>query len=142
MNVGKIGLVFQRDFRATVTTKGFIFGLLIMPALFALGAFAVPRMMRSSSPPVRGTVASVCRTGNAAAAFQPAVAPSAIRARRIANARRTVAQAAPGAQGLVGSDAALQQAIGQVPELTVKIEPADAGADAQRKWLLDRGDTN
>jgi ABC-2 type transport system permease protein len=142
MNVRKIGLVFQRDFLATVTTKGFIFGLLVMPALFALGAFAVPRMMRSSSPPVRGTVAIVDPTGTVAAAFQSAVAPSAIRARRLANARRTVAQAAPGAEGVVGSDAALQQAIGQVPELTVKIEPADAGADAQRKWLLDRGDTN
>ena len=95
MNVQKIGLVFQRDFLATVTTKGFIFGLLIFPALFALVAFGAPRIMRASSPPVKGTVAIVDPTGDVAAAFQAAVAPSAIRARRIANARRTVAQAAP-----------------------------------------------
>lgn len=142
MNVQKIGLVFQRDFLATVTTKGFIFGLLIFPALFALVAFAAPRVMRASSPPVKGTVAIVDPTGDVAAAFQAAVAPSAIRARRIANARRTVAQAAPGAEGLVGSNAALEQAIGQVPDLTVNVEPADADADAQKKWLLDGGETN
>ena len=138
MNVQKIGLVFQRDFVATVSTKGFIVGLLIFPAVMALAAVAAPRILRASSPPVKGTIAIADPGGDVAAAFEAAVAPSAIRARRIANARRSVAQAAPGAEG-VTSDATLERTIGTVPELTVKVQPASVDADAQKQWLLDGG---
>jgi ABC-type Na+ efflux pump permease subunit len=139
MNVRKIGLVFQRDFLATVTTKGFVFGLLIMPVIIGLAALLAPRLMNAGSPAVKGTVAIVDRTGDVTPAFQAAVAPAAIRARRIETARRAVSRAAPGAEALT-SDAALERGIGQVPELTVTVRPADSDVDIEKKWLLERGD--
>jgi ABC-2 type transport system permease protein len=139
MNLQKIGLVFQRDLIATVGTKGFIFGLLIMPALFALVAVMAPRIMNASSPTVKGTVAIVDPTGQVAEAFRAAVAPSAIRERRMATARRNVSQAAPGAEA-VASDEVLRRAIGQIPELTVNVQPQDADVETQKKWLLDGGE--
>lgn len=141
MNVQKIGLVFRRDFVATVATKGFIFGLLIMPALFALIAVAAPRVMNASSPPVKGSVAIVDPTGEVAEPFRAAVAPSAIRERRLANARRAVSQAAPGAEAMATDDT-LQRAIGQIPELAVTVQPPDADVEAQKQWLLDGGENS
>lgn len=133
--LAKIGLVAKRDFLATVGTKGFIFGLLIMPALFALIAVLAPRLMNAASaPPARGAVAIVDVTGAVAAEFRAAVSPDGIEARRSANARRTIAQAVPGAES-VASDEAIRRAVGSVPQLEVIERPASADVEAEKAWL-------
>ena len=58
MNVRKLGLVAKRDFVATVATKGFVFGLLIVPAVFAVVAVVGPRVMNARSPQVVGAGAN------------------------------------------------------------------------------------
>ena len=55
----KILLVAQREFVATAGTKGFIIGLLIFPALIAVGVFLAPRLMNARSPQVRGDIAVI-----------------------------------------------------------------------------------
>ena len=65
MSPKKIALVAGREFMAAVTNKGFMIGLLIMPAMFAVLFALMPRLMttqrrpssaatwRSSIPPAR-----------------------------------------------------------------------------------------
>lgn len=133
-SIGKIGLVARRDFIAAVATKGFIFGLLIMPAMFALIAVMAPRIMNGRSPQVRGDVAVIDPTGRVAGELREALAPAAI-ARRSAEDTRQATDALP-AQAKAASDAAIQQALGQVPELRLLDRGAGATVDQEKGWLL------
>ena len=135
-DIRKIGLVARRDFVATVTTKGFVVGLLVFPAMIALGALVGPRLMSSSrSPQVAGEVAIIDATGLVAAELRETVSPAAIEERRAAVARRAIAQAAPGTENTGPSLQAIQQAVGQVPVLTLRELPADSDLQREKGWL-------
>ncbi len=55
--------VALREFRATVLTKGFIFGVLIMPFIM-MGAIPAAMLLVSKAPPaVNGSIAIVDRSG-------------------------------------------------------------------------------
>ena len=47
----KIALVASREFMAAVANKGFVIGLLIMPAMFAVLVAVMPRLMSTQSAP-------------------------------------------------------------------------------------------
>lgn len=137
MNVRKIGLVAKRDFVATVATKGFVFGLLIIPALFAVVAVVGPRIVNARSPQVVGEVAVIDPTGRVAAELRETLAPAAIEARRTAEARRAVRQVAPEVEDAAATDAAIRRAVGQVPNLTLQDRPAGADVQREKEWLTD-----
>jgi len=59
----KIMYVALREFLATVMTKGFIFGVLLTPALMAVMIFLVPRLISQGPPKIEGQVAIVDPTG-------------------------------------------------------------------------------
>ena len=65
-SVRRIGLVAGREFLAAVMNKGFVVGLLLMPAIIALLVVVFPRMMNRNVPPVRGEVAVIDPTGQVA----------------------------------------------------------------------------
>ena len=135
-DIRKIGLVAKRDFVATVTTKGFVLGLLIFPALIALGALVGPRFISTAqSPQVAGEVAIIDSTGVVGVELRETLSPSAIEARRAANARREIAQAAPGTENTGASLQAIRQAVGQVPMLTLRELPADSDLQREKAWL-------
>jgi ABC-type Na+ efflux pump permease subunit len=130
-DIRKIGLVAKRDFVATVATKGFVFGLLIFPAVIALAALVGPRILAARSPQVVGEVAIIDSTGLVTGELRSALLPSVIEARRTENARRAFAQAAPGIESTGASEQAIRQAVGQVPMLTLlELPPA---SDLQRE---------
>ena len=135
----KIGLIAQREFLATVANKGFVIGLLIMPALIAVAAFIGPRLINASSPQVRGAVAVVDRTGRVTGELRDVLAPSAIEARRVENARRALAQSAPGA-GRAVTDQNIQRLGGSIPELSLVERPATADVVREKDWLIPEGD--
>ena len=55
--------VASREYTSTVTTKGFLFGILLMPLLM-VGAFTLmPLLLNKSAPKVSGTVAVIDRSG-------------------------------------------------------------------------------
>lgn len=61
----KVFHVALREFKATVLTKGFLIGVLIVPLLM-LGAIPAAVLLTSSKPPpVRGTVSIIDRSGEA-----------------------------------------------------------------------------
>ena len=53
----RIGLVAGREFLAAVMNKGFVIGLLMMPAIIAILAVVFPRLVNRNVPAVRGEVA-------------------------------------------------------------------------------------
>ena len=135
-DIRKIGLVAQRDFLATVTTKGFVLGLFIFPALIALGAIVGPRLISTArSPRVAGEVAIIDSTRLVGVELRETLSPSAIEARRAANARREIAQVAPGTENTGPSLQAIRQAVGQVPMLTLRELPADGDLQREKGWL-------
>ena len=69
--------VAGREFAATVMTKGFVFGVLITPALIAVVIYFMPRMMNRTPPRIEGRVAIVDATGQVAERFRPHVTPAA-----------------------------------------------------------------
>ena len=71
-SVRRIGLVAGREFLAAVMNKGFIVGLLLMPAIIALLVVVFPRMLNRNVPPVQGEVAVIDPTGQGAG-FPPAL---------------------------------------------------------------------
>ncbi len=67
----KVALVAGREFMAAVTNKGFLIGLLIMPAMFAVIFALMPRADDQPTPTlVRGDVAIVDPTGRVAPALR------------------------------------------------------------------------
>ena len=58
----RIWMVTVREFTATVSRKGFLVGILLMPVLIVLFAVLGPRILNSRSPDIVGQVAVVDST--------------------------------------------------------------------------------
>ena len=80
--------VALRDFIATVVTKGFIFGLLVMPAI--LGAFVIvgPRLFNDDAYRIAGEYAVIDPTGMVLPELRAALDPEAVTRRRLEEFRR------------------------------------------------------
>jgi ABC-2 type transport system permease protein len=132
--VTKIFHIARREFLATVMTRGFLIGLLVMPAVLAI-AFAVgPRLMTQQTHAIEGAVAVVDPTGAVAGRLREALDPQAVAARRAADAAQNV----PAAVRDAGLEKATVQQVrdraqGEAPRFHV-VDLADAAA--ARSWLL------
>jgi ABC-type Na+ efflux pump permease subunit len=132
----KIGLIAKREFLAAVSSKGFVIGLLMMPALFALLAVAT-RVMGSGGTRVTGEIAIVDATGTVAAPLRQALTPEAIqerRARAIARALGTLGTSSSAA--LRGAQASAP-GMGVPPLLTLVERPSGDDLQAAKAWLLE-----
>ncbi len=114
-----IGLVAKREFVTTVTSKGFLIGLLIMPALLLIVIAVVPRIAGSRGPQVVGDVAIVDHTARVAAELRTALEPAAISA-------RGRGQRNPCRRSGCGSAAHARRATGGLGSVS-----------SRRRWLLD-----
>ena len=132
MSPKKIALVAGREFMAAVTNKGFLIGLLIMPAIFGLLIVLMPRLMTSNATVVRGDVAVIDLTGRVAPLLRESITPEAIRARLERNIARAL-----NASGVSGDAAArtgaMARAIGA--EFRLVERPATADLAAEKRWL-------
>ena len=117
--INRIGLVAKREFVVTVTSKGFLIGLLIMPALALLFFALVPRILGGSSPQIRGDVEVIDGSGQVLDELKSALAPAAITARAAANARSA------------GGPAARQNP----PDLKLIERPRDTSLEQEKNWL-------
>lgn len=139
----KILYVAGREFAATVTTKGFVFGILITPLLIGLVIFLLPRYLTKAPPKIEGEVAVVDPTGEVAAPFAAYLTPERFAERR-ERTRRELEEAAPTmfrrqAAAASGGQAAVRRsidaALGQVPRLTVLALPGGANVEAEKSPL-------
>jgi ABC-2 type transport system permease protein len=134
----KIALIATREFVASAGNKGFLIGLLLMPALLGVAVVLTPRIINSRSPQVRGDVAVVDPTGQVTARLRTMLDPANVRSRREANVRRTLAATVPAAQA-DSAVAASQSVLAQVPELRILERPGDTDLAQQKAWLLGGG---
>jgi len=134
MNTTKILQVARREFLATVTTKGFLVGLLLVPAMLAIGATVVPKMMRQRQKPVEGEVALVDPTGMIATPLAAALQPEAVGLRRADEVAGNLPPAIRDA-GLanVTSQQALALARQDAPVFHLVTMPDESAA---KRWLI------
>jgi len=141
--MNKIWLIAQRDFLTTISNRGFLFGLFIMPLLIAVGVLFGPRLLSAArSPQVVGRVVVMDPTGHVLPALRSTLSPSAIETRRAEDARRTLADVPEANRAM--AESAMQSARGNIPNLTIEERPADATSLASRvateKQALSSGD--
>lgn len=129
----RIWMVATRDFQATIGRKGFLLGLFVMPVLIVLVIVAIPRLMNSRAPQVRGDVAVIDPTGSVLPQLRTALAPAAIAARRLQAGRLAMPPTGPGAlrQGFAQPPGAAP-----VPLLKILTLPPDAQASQEKSWLI------
>ena len=88
----KIVLVAVHEFLATVSTRAFVLGLLMTPAIIAVAAIAFPRVI-TRSVQVQGEIAVIDPTAAVASELRTAIDPKRIAARRAEQARQALIQA-------------------------------------------------
>lgn len=135
--VRKVLDVAQREFIATVLTKGFIFGVLVPPVLMIGLVMVIPMLMNQKPPRTEGRVAIIDRTGVAADGIRAELSPerlNATREERRKMAREMATKAAPiQAPGMDSAmDQALDQALGEGPSLSIELLAPDADLDAAK----------
>jgi ABC-2 type transport system permease protein len=132
----KIRLVAAREFLTTVSNRGFIIGLLIMPAIGFLILRIAPRIMNAPGPEIRGDVAVIDPTGRVMEECSKTLDPSYIKAQRFREAVRRLTEDGSG-QSAAPAPGALSG--GQVPVLHVVGRPADADIRKEKDWLMTKG---
>jgi ABC-2 type transport system permease protein len=118
-------MVAARDFSVTVGSKGFLFGILLMPILFSIFVFVGPRLLHGKSPVIEGQVAVMDATGSLISEVRSDLAPSAIAARR---ARYE------GPRNPMQSDGP------PIPNLSVVEKPSAEDLKVTKNWLVQAPD--
>jgi ABC-2 type transport system permease protein len=141
--VKKIMHVARREFMATVMTKGFVFGMLIAPAMIAVLIYIMPRMMLKAPPKTSGRVVVVDPTGRVAGTLAQYLAPEQFAERR-AKERTKIEEKTPDAvrrqvKASPGGDAVMRQsldaAMGEVPHISVVTLTPTADVEAAKEPL-------
>ena len=132
----KVGLIAAREFVAAVTNKGFVIGLLLMPAMMAMLAIALPRMMAAPATPVRGQIAVIDPTGLVLTELRVSMAPEAFVRRRLENTNRALAGTPVVVREAAASRGdAVDRTIGPPPELRIVERPGGADVQLEKAWL-------
>jgi ABC-2 type transport system permease protein len=140
----RILLVAQREFIATVSTKAFIIGLLIMPLMIAVLAIVFPRLLNPRNFKTRGEVAVIDPSGRAMADIRTAFSPERMAERREEQARQVLNQAPAAVRQLAGTaDANRMTAMAGnmgAPDLRLIERPRNADVQQEKAWLLEPAD--
>lgn len=120
--IGRAALVAKREYVTTVSSKGFLIGLLIMPVMLVLIGTLVPRLLDAQRAQVRAEVAVIDRSGSALDELRASFDPQALAARMTAGARG----------GMPARNAS-------PPVLTLVERPGSADIESEKEWLLADG---
>ncbi|HXV77843.1 MAG TPA: ABC transporter permease [Candidatus Polarisedimenticolaceae bacterium] len=138
--MNKILHVAVREFLATVATKGFVFGLVILPLVVLVAVFGIGLLIDEEAPRVEGDVAIFDPTGEVAEGLAAYLRPQAIAERR-EDFQELIDERLPSMPGAGTADArgvAMRTLLGEVPAL--EVVPLEAGADLeQAKRSLHEG---
>ncbi len=136
--IRRIFMVARREFVATVSSKGFILGVLMMPLLLVIVVVVAPRIMNSHGPQVHGTIAVIDTTGRVLPELRSTLHPDAIAARKMEHARREAAlrQEVSGQAGGVDEGDAQAPEIPPSPVLTIVEQPDGTDLQATKASLV------
>ena len=135
-------MVAVREFVATVFTRAFILGLLLTPAIGAIGVMVFPRLM-TRSVQVQGEIAVIDPHGGRRGELRTSLGPERIRARRTDQARQVLIQAPESVRQMAGGDGpgaagrTAGFAFGGVPDFSLVERPATADPQHEKTWLTD-----
>ncbi len=127
-------IVAWREFTATVITKGFFIGVVMVPMIMMGAIFVVPLLTTDKPPKVAGEIAVIDRTGGI---VSPGLEQRWSRetlskifseqAQQAVAAAGEIAKKAGAPEGAVGAAGPMVAALaaGSAPDITVKILPAD-----------------
>ena len=136
VDIRRIGLVAGREFIAAVMNKGFVIGLLLMPAIVAALFVVFPRVVSTRAQGVRGEVAVIDPTGQVAGSLRESLSKDAIARRRLDSMKRVLESTPEAFRTMAGgSEAALERAVGPPPELTIVDRQSVADLQAAKDWL-------
>jgi ABC-2 type transport system permease protein len=152
--MNKVLHVAWREFTATVLTKGFLLGVILLPVIMLIAVPAALFLVSMKPPPVEGRVALIDRTGGPdapgaggaglvapefEARFTPAAIEEAVRSRaREAGqaAQKQVQRMMPQQPGMPDIAATAEAAI-DVPRLSSEVMAPDADVEAAKRTLLE-----
>ena len=116
----RVWMIAARDFSVTVNNKGFLLGILLMPALISIVLFLGPRFLNARSPVVAGQVAVIDATGSLISEVRADLRPAAIAARRALDA---------------GPRNPLQTGGPPIPSISVIERPSAEDLQVTKNWL-------
>ena len=119
--------IAKREFVATVFTRGYIIGLLVLPVMILLGITVGPRVFMDRAFRVEGQIAVI----DASEHVMPELRTALTAGPRPADVE-SVARAARG--GLAGN-VAVMEALGMAPKLTLVERPPHADLEREKAWL-------
>jgi len=132
--MNKILLIAQRDFLTTVSNKGFLFGLFILPLMIGLALLVGPRLLSAArSPQVVGRVVVMDPTGQVLPELRSTLSTSAIKTRHEENKRRALADVPEANRAM--AERGIQATMGSVPDLTLEERSADADVATEKQSL-------
>ena len=134
----RIILIARQEFLATVSSRGFIIGLVFMPAIVAIGVLASPRLFDLRTSRIVGDVAIVDSTGRMASELRAALDPREIASRRVDDSPQTLARSrgGPGSVSENGEHGVgATMALDPLPELHLVELPTTVGLTDQKAWL-------
>ncbi len=141
----KVLHVAMREFLATVLTKGFIIGVLVMPILITVAVVAMPALINRKPPKVDGQVALLDPSGELQASLSAYLGPRSMAERwndvvdkAMEQAPEELRQLAEASGSAETTGQVMDTMFGDVPHL--EVSPVDAGADLEaEKALLYQG---
>ena len=143
MNITKALQIARREFLATVMTRGFLIGLLVMPLMIAALIVVMPFLLKEQSPRIEGSVAIHDPTGQVLERAREHLSPQAFAQRRVEMQRRLDSVLPDAMRGLVASggedamQAAMEQALGAVPTLTLDALDSAAALETAKEALRE-----
>jgi ABC-2 type transport system permease protein len=143
--MSRIISVAVREYLATVTTKGFIFGILLMPILMAVVFTLMPLLLNQQSPKVKGTVAVIDRSGAVSSRLEKAFSPEEQekrRTERVETRNKKLDKAGLPTMGASPEEMAKAQeqaAAMSAPktEITLQVLAPDADIEKEKQPILD-----
>jgi ABC-2 type transport system permease protein len=129
--------IAKREFLATVATRAFVIGLLILPAMIAIFALAAPRLFSQKNYQIKGEILVIDSTGRIMPELQKTFDRERIAARRKEEARKALSSVPPQVQQLAGNsiNKNIASELGLIPELHIAERPANSDLEQEKKWL-------
>ncbi len=143
----KVLQVALREFIATVTTKGFLIGVLIVPGMMVVAIFAINLLWNDEAPAVDGSVALIDRSGVMAEEIKSRINPVEMAKERDEEVERKLQElldesgfdkSAP-PNVLAGLRTQAQEMVGPASQIRIEELPGDTDLD-QAKQSLREGD--
>lgn len=142
--MSKVILVAGREYLGTVATKGFLLGVLLMPAMILVMSRVAPRLMTNDPPRVEGEIAVIDPTGVVTDGVRAYLDPDAMLLRRAATTERVLDELPDDVRNVAeGTDvaSAMTNALGEVAHLDVVELTTSGDVEQEKQRLADEAPT-